>query len=130
MTETAQCSPSTRPPPCSSPHQPTFGGRGGALGGGGGLRLLVDGQQGIVLYGEVHGNDGLHGQHLGLNLHELLREKHAFGLRCVWGEGGSEGERGPRGEAGLTRTTSCGTAAMVRGRMMITAPADWRRARW
>lgn len=36
----------------------------------------------------------------------------------------------PQAGRTLTRMTSCGTAAMARGRMMTTAPADCRRAFW
>ncbi len=44
------------------------------LWGRGGLCLCVDGQQILVLQSEVHGHDGLRGQQLRLQLHELLQK--------------------------------------------------------
>ena len=51
----------------------TFCSGGGPLGGRGCQGLGVDGQQLFVLQGKVHRDDGLCGQHLWLQLHELLQ---------------------------------------------------------
>lgn len=56
----------------------TFGCRGRALGGRSRLGLLIDGQQGLILHSKVHGDHSLHGQHLRLDLHELLWGVQAF----------------------------------------------------
>lgn len=63
----------------------TFSGRSRALRGRGSLGLLIDGQQGLILHGKIHRDHGLHGQHLGLNLHELLWEYMHSGDRATPG---------------------------------------------
>lgn len=105
---------------CSS----TFSSWWRPLRGRGHLCLRVDGQQLLVLQGEVHGHDGLGGQQLRLQLHELLqwmkRDHSQVGTShtCLWTD------------HSLTCTMSWGIVDMFWGSMMTTAPADCRRAFW